>query len=98
MFTPIESSVGAILIWQSTSVLLYNNGTVLGLSGLLHRIFNAPTLTTTLFFAGMLSSLIPLRVFLPELLLYPTITWDQTTALTTALAGLLIGWGTKVRP
>ncbi|KAF2808892.1 YeeE/YedE family integral membrane protein-like protein [Mytilinidion resinicola] len=95
MFTPIESSVGAILIWQSTSILLYNNGSVLGLSGLLRRLFDGPTLSTALFFVGMVLSFLPLRIVLPELLQYPEITWDSMTVLTTIAAGLLTGWGTK---
>ncbi|KAF2498099.1 hypothetical protein BU16DRAFT_483513 [Lophium mytilinum] len=95
MFTPIESSVGAILIWQSTSILLYNNGSILGLSGLLRRLFEGPTLPNALFLIGMASSFLPLRIVLPELLRYPAITWDSTTVLTTTAAGILTGWGTK---
>jgi hypothetical protein len=98
MFTPIETSIGAFLLHEATSVLLFQNGNVLGASGFLRQLFSGPTKGTLSFFAGMAMSLLPLRVFLPELVTeYPSAPTTLQAALVTVAIGALVGWGTKVR-
>lgn len=41
-FSPVETTIGAILLFHSTTALLYGNGTILGISGLLRRVVKAP--------------------------------------------------------
>ncbi|KAF2263436.1 YeeE/YedE family integral membrane protein-like protein [Lojkania enalia] len=96
MFTPVETSVGAVLLHQATSALLFQCGSILGASGYLRRLFTAPTKETVLFFAGMALSSLPLRMFLPELVIrYPPVPTTWQAALVTAGLGALVGWGTK---
>lgn len=98
MFTPVETSIGAVLLHQATSNLLYQNGSILGVSGLLRRVMNAPTVEVLALFAGMAASFPLLEWFLPELVTrYPVMPVTvQTTVFTTGVAAL-VGWGTKVR-
>lgn len=97
MFTPVETSIGAFLLHQATSILLFQNGAVLGASGFLHRSFSAPTKGTITFFAGMAMSFLPLKLFLPQLVTtYPPIPTTVQAALITLGVGGLVGWGTKV--
>lgn len=98
MFTPIETSVGALLLHQATSNLLYQNGSILGLSGLLRRLMTAPTVEVVGFFAGMAASYPLLGFFLPDLVTrFPSISITPQSALFTTGIAALIGWGTKVR-
>lgn len=97
MFTPIETSIGALLLHQATSVLLFQNGTVLGASGYMRRFFSTPTRETLAFFVGMAASVLPLKLFLPELVtIYPPVPSTLQAALVTVGVGALVGWGTKV--
>ncbi|KAF2190658.1 YeeE/YedE family integral membrane protein-like protein [Zopfia rhizophila CBS 207.26] len=97
MFTPVETSVGSLLLHQATSVLLFQNGCVLGASGFLRRLFSAPTKGTLSFFAGMAMSFAPLKLFLPELLTsYPPVPSTLQTAVATVGIGALVGLGTKL--
>ncbi|KAF1809126.1 hypothetical protein P152DRAFT_170290 [Eremomyces bilateralis CBS 781.70] len=96
MFTPIETALGALLLHHSTTTLLYNNGAVLGASGLIRRLLTAPTLTTGLFFAGMSGSAGLMAFVCPELLpSFPGVEQKAGYYLFTVLMGLLTGWGTK---
>lgn len=98
MFTPIETTVGAVLLHQATSNLLYQNGNVLGLSGFLRLAMTAPTLETLAFFTGMAVSNLPLKLLVPELVTqYPSMPVTSQAALFTTSVAALIGWGTKVR-
>ena len=98
MFTPIETSIGAVLLHQATSNLLFQNGTVLGLSGLLRRVMNAPTMETLALFAGMAASFPLLNSLLPELVtMYPSMPITVSTTLFTTGVAALVGLGTKVR-
>lgn len=98
MFTPVETSIGAFLLHEATSVLLFQNGNVLGASGFLRQMFSGPTKGTISFFAGMTLSLLPLKAFLPELVIqYPSAPNTLQAALLTVGIGALVGWGTKVR-
>lgn len=97
MFTPIESTIGAVLLHQATSVLLYQNGKILGASGFLRRLMTVPSKETLFFFAGMALSIIPMKLFLPELRTqYPPVPTTLQGVLVTAGIGLLVGLGTKV--
>ena len=97
MFTPVETSVGAFLLHQATSVQLFQNGTVLGASGLMRKVLFAPTRGTLAFFAGMALSILPLKWFIPELATqYPPVPSTFQAALVTLGIGALVGWGTKV--
>ena len=97
MFTPIETTVGAVLLQQATSNLLYKNGAVLGASGFLRRLFTTPSRDTLSFFAGMAMSFVPLKLFLPDLLpTYPAVPSSLQGALVTVGIGLLVGLGTQV--
>lgn len=97
MFTPLESSLGALLLHQSTSLLLYNNGLTLGCSGFMRNLFSSSVSPTTItFFLGMASSVPVLRHFLPTLLTsYPPAPTTLQAALVTAGVGALVGWGSK---
>jgi hypothetical protein len=97
MFTPVETSIGAILLHQATSNLLYQNGDILGASGLLRQLFTAPTTETMAFFIGMATSYLPLKALAPQLLTsYSAVPMTIHTAFLTASVGALIGLGTKV--
>ncbi|KAI4712466.1 hypothetical protein J4E89_002733 [Alternaria sp. Ai002NY15] len=96
MFTPVETSIGAFLLHQATSNLLYQNGDILGLSGYLRRLFSAPTKELLAFFTGMAASYVPLKALAPQLITeYPAVQTSPQSALFTLAIGALIGWGTK---
>jgi uncharacterized membrane protein YedE/YeeE len=98
MFTPIETTIGALLLHQATSNLLYQNGDILGASGYLRRLFSAPTKELLAFFAGMAASYVPLKALAPRLTTeYPAVQISPQTTVATVAIGALIGWGTKVR-
>lgn len=97
MFTPIETTIGAVLLHQATSNLLYQNGNVLGLSGFLRRLMDAPTVEVTAFFTGMAASYPLLCSLVPELATeFPSMPFTLQAASFTACVAALIGWGTKV--
>jgi uncharacterized membrane protein YedE/YeeE len=97
MFTPVETTVGALLLHQATSNLLYQNGNILGLSGYLRQLLSAPTKEQVAFFAGMAASYIPLKALAPQMITsYPVVQLSAKTVMATAAVGALIGWGTKV--
>jgi uncharacterized membrane protein YedE/YeeE len=97
MFTPVETSIGAILLHQATSNLLYQNGNILGASGFLRQLFTAPTKETVAFFVGMAASVLPLKTLAPQLVTsYPSVTLTLPATLATISVGALIGMGTKV--
>jgi hypothetical protein len=97
MFTPIETSIGAVLLHQATSLLLHNNGGILGASEYIRRLLSQPTIGVAAFFAGMAASFPLLENVAPDLLTtYPSQPTTSRSALATILMGLLVGWGTKV--
>lgn len=97
MFTPIETSIGAVLLHQATSNLLFQNGTVLGLSGLLRRVMAAPTKEIVALFAGMAAGHPLLSSLVPEMVTrYPSMPVTVQTVMFTTSVAALIGWGTKV--
>ena len=97
MFTSVDTAVGALLLHQATTALLFNNGSILGVSGLLRQLLNTRSLVSVLFFAGMASSYMVMSALAPEALPeYPIVEWDQRSILFTLGTSLLVGWGTKV--
>jgi hypothetical protein len=97
MFTFVETAVGALLLHQATTALLFNNGSILGISGLLRQLLNTRSLVAVLFFVGMALSYVVLNSVAPEVLPdYPTVQWNQRSVLITLGTGVLVGWGTKV--
>ncbi|KAF1991470.1 YeeE/YedE family integral membrane protein-like protein [Aulographum hederae CBS 113979] len=97
MFSPIESALGALLLHQATTALLYNNGTVLGASGLIRAFFTSFSIGSILFLSGMMLSFFPVRAWLPELApVYPAVDQSWNAALLTLGTGLMTGWGTRL--
>ncbi|KAF1977869.1 YeeE/YedE family integral membrane protein-like protein [Bimuria novae-zelandiae CBS 107.79] len=96
MFTPIETTIGALLLHQSTSILLFNNGVILGTSQYMRNLLSRPTIAVAVFFAGMAASFPLLQWVAPELLTtYPPLPSTSGSVVLTVLMGLLVGWGTK---
>ena len=97
MFTPIETTIGSLLLHQATSNLLYQNGNILGASGYLRRVLSAPTKEVLAFFVGMAASYIPLKALAPQMISsYPAVQIASQVAVATIAIGALVGWGTKV--
>lgn len=98
MFTPVEATIGAVLLHQASSNLLYQNGNILGLSGFLRRAMTAPTVEVVAFFAGMAASYPLLSSLVPELVTsYPSMPITLQATMFTTCVAILTGWGTKVR-
>ena len=97
MFSPVETTIGAILLHQATSNLLYQNGTILGASGYLRQVFLTPTRELLAFFTGMAISYIPLKALAPQLITsYPVMQIISPASAATVAIAALVGWGTKV--
>lgn len=97
MFTPVETTIGALLLHQATSNLLYQNGNILGASGFLRQLLSAPTKELLAFFTGMAASSIPLKALAPQSMTsYPEMDMTLQSVISTAAISALIGWGTKV--
>lgn len=97
MFTPVETTIGALLLHQATRNLLYQNGKILGASGFLRQVISDPSQEVLAFFAGMVISYIPLKAFAPQLITnYPTTPMTLPAAIVTLGVGALVGLGTKV--
>lgn len=98
MFTPIETSLGALLLFEGSSGLLRHNGRIFGISGFLSSCMGRPSLQNMPILLGMASSIIPVYLMAPSLLpSYPSAPVGLAAALGTAATGFLVGWGTKVR-
>ncbi|KAL4929118.1 YeeE/YedE family protein [Aspergillus undulatus] len=96
MFTPIHTSLGALLLYQSSSSLLLHNGSVFGVSSLLSGVMLNPNRDNVPVIAGLLSSVIPIYLFMPSLLpTYPAAPSSWASLLSTVGTGFLLGWGTK---
>ncbi|KAL2836563.1 hypothetical protein BJY01DRAFT_54728 [Aspergillus pseudoustus] len=96
MFTPIHTSLGALLLYQSSSALLLHNGAVFGISSLLSGVMLNPSRDNVPIIAGLLSSVIPVYLFAPTLIpSYPAAPNTVASLLSTTGAGFLLGWGTK---
>jgi hypothetical protein len=96
MFTPIETSAGALLIHLAVSTLLLNNGEILGLTAILCRGVGIwERLENIGLLLGMAVSIIGVDAFIPALA--PSSVPDVTMTTTGLLAaGVCVGWGTRV--
>ncbi|DAA75859.1 TPA_exp: Uncharacterized protein A8136_1230 [Trichophyton benhamiae CBS 112371] len=95
-FTPINTSLGALLLYQGSYGLLQNNGRVFGISSLLSGCVGNPNTQNVPVILGMVSSIVPVYLLAPSLLppyATPPATWGAALAL--AGIGFLVGWGTK---
>ncbi|KAI1942668.1 hypothetical protein LOZ66_001074 [Ophidiomyces ophidiicola] len=96
MFTPIETSLGAILLYQSSAGLLKHNGRVFGLSGFLRGCVATPGPNNIPVVFGMVSSAVLISSVAPSLLpSYPPLPDGLEAAMKISGAGVLVGWGTK---
>ncbi|WEW59253.1 hypothetical protein PRK78_004722 [Emydomyces testavorans] len=96
MFTPVETSLGALLLYQGASGLLQHTGRVLGVSGLLSGCMGRPGLENTPIVLGLASSIIPVYLLAPSLLpSFPPPPASLAAVLWTVGTGFLVGWGTK---
>lgn len=98
MFTPVHTSLGALLLFQGSTGLLLHNGAVFGISSLLSGCVFNPSRDNVPIIAGLVSSVAPVLVFSPSLIpSYPAAPGSWTSLLSTLGTGFLLGWGTKVR-
>ncbi|KAL4782478.1 hypothetical protein BJX76DRAFT_290716 [Aspergillus varians] len=96
MFTPVHTSFGALLLYQSSSSLLLHNGLVLGVSSLLAGFMLNPSRHNVPIIVGLLSSVVPIYLFMPSLLpTYPEAPSSWASLLSTIGTGFLLGWGAK---
>ncbi|KAK2736233.1 hypothetical protein FQN57_000831 [Myotisia sp. PD_48] len=95
-FTPVNTSLGALLLYQGSTGLFQHNGRPFGVSSMLSGCVAKPSRENIPVILGMISSIAPVYKFAPSLLpTYPVppATWEA--ALITAGTGFLVGWGTK---
>jgi hypothetical protein len=98
MFAPIETTLGALLLHVSTSTLFFNNGSVLGQSGLLRGLLTRSDVGSALIFGGMALSTLPWPyVSLDIQPTYPSFNLKSPDFLRVLGLGVLTAWGTKVR-
>ncbi|KAE8355627.1 hypothetical protein BDV28DRAFT_30699 [Aspergillus coremiiformis] len=96
MFTPVHTSLGALLLFQSSSGLLVHNGAVFGVSSLLSGCVFRPSRDNLPIVAGLWSSVVPVYFFVPSLIpLYPPAPNSWASVVSTLATGFLLGWGTK---
>jgi hypothetical protein len=103
MFTPVETAAGAILLHIATTVLLFDTGAILGVSGILRRLLTRPREEISFqsprswFIVGLAvavtftTKLLPSQV--PD---YPRVEWTIRGIFETVGSGALTGWGTMV--
>lgn len=91
-FTPVSTTLGALLLHISTSLLLLKNSQILGASSLLGSPLSHKNLPIV---SGMLLPAVLLRLVNISSL---TPIYIDRPAYVYALAGVLVGFGTKARP
>lgn len=97
MFTPIHTSLGALLLFQGSSGLLLHNGAVFGISSLISGCVLSPSRQNLPIIAGLVSSAAPVYWLAPFLLpAYPAVSSSWASVASTLGVGFLLGWGTKV--
>lgn len=98
MFTPVNTSLGALLLFQGSSGLLFHNGKIFGISSLLTGCIFQPGADNLPIIAGLLSSWVPVYFLAPSLIpSYPSVVLDSLRSVAGTLGlGFLVGWGTKV--
>ncbi|KAJ5681822.1 uncharacterized protein N7477_001762 [Penicillium maclennaniae] len=96
MFTPIHTSLGALLLFEGSSGLLFHNGAVFGISSLISESVFSPSRDNVPIVAGLMSSVLPVYLLAPSLIPnYPASPNSLASVLTTLGVGILLGWGTK---
>jgi hypothetical protein len=94
-FTPFASLIGGMLIGLSASALLFFDGKIAGISGIVAGMLNPvknDTLWRVVFVAGLLTGGLLLRLFSPQTFTIGiTRSWGALV-----LAGLLAGFGTRL--
>ncbi|KAH8693860.1 YeeE/YedE family integral membrane protein [Talaromyces proteolyticus] len=98
MFTPVHTSLGALLLFSGSFGLLVHNGRVFGISSMLRSGLVRPDITdeNVAVLAGLLSSPWLVWLFVPSLLpAYPDAVESWTSVVSTLGLGFLVGWGTK---
>lgn len=98
MFTPVSTSLGALMLYQGSSGLLFHNGAVFGISSLVSGCVFNPDRDNVPIVAGLVSSILPVWLLAPSLMpTYPLPPQTLAAAAETLGVGFLLGWGTKVR-
>jgi uncharacterized protein len=93
MFTPLQTGLGALLLHQATSNLLFHNGKVFGASSILGNSLSGAASEDGCILAGMAVGAGLVRVALPRLMpLYGSAGQWWRVGITAAM----VGWGTKV--
>ena len=94
-FTPVASLIGGMLIGLSASALLFFNGKIAGISGIVAGLLS-PTKDDTLwrlvFIAGLLAGGLMLKLFAPQAFAIGIVRSGGALAL----AGLLVGFGARL--
>ena len=91
-FTPVSALAGGVLIGLASVWLLAANGRIAGVSGILHGLFAQPPgdrVWRAAFIAGLIVAGLAWRMFFP--IDTPSMHWGWL-----ALAGLLVGFGTRI--
>src|SRR5271154_960735 len=94
-FTPVASTIGGILIGLSASAMLLFNGKVAGISGIFAGVLRpvkGDTLWKVFFLAGLFTGGLVLRFLDPHAYDFGIIRSPGTLVL----AGLLVGFGTRL--
>ncbi|KAJ6017833.1 hypothetical protein N7451_001212 [Penicillium sp. IBT 35674x] len=96
MFTPIHTALGALLLYQGSSGLLFHNGAVFGISSLVSGSILHPSRDNVPIVAGLVSSIVPVWALTPSLIPnYPVAPDSLASVAATFGVGVLMGWGTK---
>ncbi|KIW01211.1 uncharacterized protein PV09_07258 [Verruconis gallopava] len=100
MFTPFETTAGALLLHLATTTLLFDAGAILGASGLLRRLLRNPKdeisqSPTGWFFGGMIAAVGVVALMLPQALPRGSFEINALNVFKALVSGSLIGWGTK---
>jgi len=95
-FTPYASLAGGILIGVSASILMFLNGRIAGISGIVAGIFNSPSMSEKMwrfaFVVGLIAGAFVYAHFFP-------VSIEPREHMTTALlvvGGLIVGFGTAM--
>jgi uncharacterized membrane protein YedE/YeeE len=94
-FTPYSALIGGLLIGAAAALTLYSNGRIAGISGILSGILvpkGADALWRIIFILGLLAG----SLFAGLISADAVAVEIQTTPLLTILAGLLVGFGTRL--
>jgi uncharacterized protein len=94
-FTPIASFIGGVVLGLASALMLVLFGRIMGISGIIGTLLERPkndTLWRLVFLAGLISSSL---IFAPWVDVARTVP-VETNVWVIALAGLLVGYGTRL--